>query len=296
MLNVGKRSSAVLLFSISINVAAMTRWLAPVVHPNASHPYYGLVNSVFMSSFSVFPALALQSLTPGLHHRRGIRLFLWSLTIVFMSVVEVYYRSIYLGDGFLRMWEKDVQWNEDIWLLNCDNMDLREVLGYMTMAGHIFLTVNCLWWLYHATAPIRRGRHVQVLKDKFVGPASRAPWRARWERLQVYLRLGNGLAALIFMWLFMVFFTLYREGVRERAGSADQDSQWTFGQVLSLATWAPVGVELITVYICMSPVPLVPCRTRPRLLMFDLQMRAKTTATRVGPRLLASGNFMIKGG
>lgn len=261
-----------LLFAISINVAAVTRWLAPIVHPNRSHAYYGLINSVFMSSFSVFPAVALQALAPGLQHRRGIRLCLWTMTVVFVVVVEVLYRYIYMGDYFIEFLSKKVQFNEDIWLNNCDSVDLRAQLSHLTMAGHIFLTVNCLWWLYHATSGVRRGRHVQSIKDKLVNSARRAPWRERWERWQEPLRLANGLTSLLFMWLFLVFWIVYREDVRLRAGSADEDSEWTFGQVLSLATWAPVGVELVTVYICKFGVlfSVSAC-----MLTLDTQMRAK---------------------
>lgn len=262
-----------LLFAISINVAAVTRWLAPIVHPSRSHAYYGLINSVFMSSFSVFPAVSLQSLAPGLQHRRGIRLCLWTMTVVFVVVVEVLYRYIYMGDYFIEFLSKKVQFNEDIWLNNCDSVPLRTALGHLTMAGHVFLTVNCLWWLYHATSGVRRGRHVQSIKDKIVGPARRAPWRERWERWQEPLRLANGLASLVFMWLFLVFWIVYREDVRTRAGSADEDSEWTFGQVLSLATWAPVGVELVTVYICklpLSPVSLLRFLVSACLLMMEI--------------------------
>lgn len=38
----------------------------------------------------------------------------------------------------------------------------------------------------------------------------------------------------------------------EKAGQADEDGEWTFGQVLSLTTWVPIGIELISVYICKS--------------------------------------------
>lgn len=36
----------------------------------------------------------------------------------------------------------------------------------------------------------------------------------------------------------------------EKTGKADQDDEWTFGQVLSLTTWIPIGIELLFVYIC----------------------------------------------
>lgn len=129
-------------------------------------------------------------------------------------------------------------------------------LGYLTEAGHIFLTINCLWFLYHATRKIRRGDHARKVKDKIAHPAVRAQCRTWWEQWQVYFRLANGFLALVFMWLFMILFTVYREDVRVRAGPADEDSEWTFGQVLSLATWAPVAVELINAYVCTCEIPL----------------------------------------
>lgn len=243
------------MFAISVNIAAMTRWLAPLVHPNDSHAFYGLLNSVFMSSFVVFPALALQSLTPGLApHRRGIRLLLWTLVVLFVAVVEALYRYIYLTDYFfVSLWGSAVEFNEDLWLRNCDSETLRVQLGYLTMAGHIFLTVDCLWYAYQVTAPCRRGRRggLRKVRARLVpDERRRAWWRGRWEGWQPYLRLGNGFASLVFMWLFLVLFTAYREDVRHRAGDSDQDGEWTFGQVLSLATWAPVAVELANVYLC----------------------------------------------
>lgn len=35
-----------------------------------------------------------------------------------------------------------------------------------------------------------------------------------------------------------------------KAGEADEDDEWTFGQVLSLTTWIPIGIELVSVYVC----------------------------------------------
>lgn len=209
-----------------------------------------------MSCFSVFPAISLQSLSPGLRDRRGIRLVLWCLTIIFVVFVEVLYRYIYISDYFLQFWGKKVQFNEDIWLENCDSVPLRITLGYLTMAGHIFLTLNCLWWLYHATSGFRRGRQIQNVKDRTFCQPKRARWRERWEHSQKYMRLVNGFISLAFMWLFLVTWSMYREDVKGLAGPADQDSEWTFGQVLSLATWAPLGLELITVYLCRSNGPL----------------------------------------
>lgn len=69
---------------------------------------------------------------------------------------------------------------------------------------------------------------------------------------QPYLRLIDGAICGLFMWTFLFLFTAYREAVKSKAGESDQDTEWTFGQVLSLVTWAPVALELITVYLCES--------------------------------------------
>lgn len=188
-----------------------------------------------------------------MQHKRGIRLFLWTLVVIFVATVEGLYRYIYLTEYFLTFWNNSVEFNEDIWLENCDSQDLRILLGYSTMAGHIFLTVDCLWYFYHLTSSFRHGnKGIRIIKKKAVNEERRLWFRHHWERFQPYLRLVNGFISLVFMWLFLALFTAYREDVRHRAGSSDQDGEWTFGQVLSLVTWAPVVVELATVYLCKS--------------------------------------------
>ncbi|KAL2272715.1 hypothetical protein FJTKL_06227 [Diaporthe vaccinii] len=51
------------------------------------------------------------------------------------------------------------------------------------------------------------------------------------------------------MWAFLGLFIAYRHDVLTKAGSASEDTEWTFGQVLSLTTWIPIGIELLAVYI-----------------------------------------------
>lgn len=203
-----------------------------------------------MSSFSIFPALALQSLSPGLRRKR-IRLFLWFLVIIFALTVEVLYRYVY-GAYFKYLWNQDTMVSEDIWLAKCDSHKMRSILASMTTAGHVFLALNCLRWLYHATATFRRGA-LEKLKDGRPDYSGAGPWRRRWEAAQPWLRLLDGAVCGLFMWTFLFLFTAYREAVKQKAGESDQDTEWTFGQVLSLVTWAPVALELITVYLCGCP-------------------------------------------
>lgn len=71
-----------------------------------------------------------------------------------------------------------------------------------------------------------------------------------WENLRLWLRLGNGVLCLAVMWVFLGLFTVYRQDVAKKMSGSDGDNDWTFGQVLALAQWVPVGIDLVVVYIC----------------------------------------------
>ena len=49
--------------------------------------------------------------------------------------------------------------------------------------------------------------------------------------------------SLCAMWIFMGWFVHLTLRIRERAGKNNKDREWTFGQVLALATWVPFFVE-----------------------------------------------------
>ena len=59
----------------------------------------------------------------------------------------------------------------------------------------------------------------------------------------------NGVLCCAIMWALLGLFSAYRFDIHRKMGSSDEDSQWSFGQVLALATWAPVAVELIDTYL-----------------------------------------------
>ena len=50
------------------------------------------------------------------------------------------------------------------------------------------------------------------------------------------------------MWMCQIRFTVFREALKDRVGATNKDSQWSFGQILCLASWVPVLVEVIYIY------------------------------------------------
>ncbi len=50
------------------------------------------------------------------------------------------------------------------------------------------------------------------------------------------------------MWFILAWFIVFNVNQERHAGASDQESQWSFGQILSLATWVPVVIELAYVW------------------------------------------------
>lgn len=53
-------------------------------------------------------------------------------------------------------------------------------------------------------------------------------------------------------WALLGYFHVYRLKVSAMAEGQNTDVQWTFGQVLAIATWAPLLSEIAVVLICKS--------------------------------------------
>lgn len=236
---------AMLLFSISMLVAAVTRYSALILHPEEIHFLFGLQNCVFLSAFAVFPAFLLQSVSRDLRRRR-VRLFLWDLVFVFALVVEILYRLEYrstVEDLAAIDSSTGSELSQIAWFSNCQSESLRQALQTLLSVGHGIMLANCAWWLYN-------------LADIYLGRWWKPALQQRprmwdiWARFRLWLRISNGLICLVVMWAFLGLFTAYRHDVLTKAGSANEDNEWTFGQVLSLTTWIPIGIELLAVYIC----------------------------------------------
>lgn len=248
---------AMLLFTISMLVAAVTRYSALILHPEEIHSLFGLQNCVFLSAFAVFPAFVLQSVSRDLRRRR-VRLCLWDLVFVFALVVEILYRLEY------RSTVEDLgaidnstgsELSQIAWFSNCQSESLRQSLQTLLSVGHGIMLANCGWWLYNL-ADIYLGRWWKPVLQQ------RSRLRDVWTMCRLWLRISNGLICLVVMWAFLGLFTAYRHDVLTKAGSANEDNEWTFGQVLSLTTWIPIGIELLAVYICECRIQLPRCICR----------------------------------
>lgn len=236
---------AMLLFAISMTIAAITRYVHVIQHPDDTVNFYQMLDCVYLSTFSVFPAFVLQSLSHEVRRRR-IRLGLWFLVMVFAITLDVLYNKKYLDlfkTGLVSLTTDGGQVGQLFWVSLCQSPALFDRLELSLRAGHAIMCINCSWWVYYVVASLGGSR----LRPAF--QARKRFWKI-WETLRLVMRLGNGLMCLTIMWVFLAFFTIYRSDVSERAGNSDSDDEWSFGQVLGLVTWVPVLIDLVVVYVC----------------------------------------------
>lgn len=253
-LNAGFRESlqgtldATLLFAISMLVAAVTRYVQIQLHPDETYSLYGLMDSVFLSAFSVFPCFILQSLSHELRRRR-VRLFMWLLVLIFAITVDVLYNKNFL-DVFSSEERLDAtlgteqEFGQFVWLELCQSYSLMGGLETTLKVGHALMLANCSWWVYYVVAGLGGSRWKPALQAKA------GKWWKWWEYARLWLRVGNCILCLAVMWTFLGLFTVYRADIATKAAGSDQDSEWSFGQVLTLVTWIPIFVDLAVFYIC----------------------------------------------
>ena len=158
---------------------------------------------------------------------------------------EVVYRREFMTESELYSERQEIQIGQNFWILFCEKDSQQRELSSILTAAHAIQAVNVLWWAYYfiTSLPIKSKLRLEIRDTKF--------WRI-WKAARPYMRVVNGLACLAFMWLLLAKFVEYRETVTQLAAGADQDSTWTFGQVLALATWAPTAVDFLSVYFCKS--------------------------------------------
>lgn len=256
---------ALLLFSISMHLATIFRLGSLIQHPLEPAPLYGLQGSVFMSAFSIMPALLVQSTVENRFLGKNFfRMTLWLLLIVLAvtvpSMVAPNSRRLQNMARLIREYsapEAQAAVDPDAWRFFTANMQdmlwalacvdagglgsALEDLYFVTLA---LLALNAVWWICYTVSHFhRRGRG---------SPCAARTRVERWlawkpRRWESYLRMLNALAAVVLMWATLALFHRYRNDIASKAGESDEDERWSFGQILSLATWASVILDLVRI-------------------------------------------------
>ncbi|KAK6063407.1 hypothetical protein SCUP234_13393 [Seiridium cupressi] len=230
---------AALVFAVAMLGAATVRFYGLMTDPNEERSTYATIGSVSMSAFSIFPALILQAVTDG-QRTHILRQVLWFAVISLTVAVEIMYRKTYYDlEGLPN--DPDPSFEnatlQRAWVEHCESFGLRKQLEWGLTTAHVILGLNCLWWLYYFIVTILPQRWHEQMGKTDVGQ-----FFAHCRRCT---RALDGLVCIAIMWALLVLFEKYRHSIQVYTGHSDADSEWTFGQVLALATWAPVFVDFV---------------------------------------------------
>ncbi|KAI1387649.1 uncharacterized protein F4822DRAFT_407219 [Hypoxylon trugodes] len=193
---------------------------------------YASIGSIYMSTFSSLLPLLLQATAPGIR-RHWLRITLWALTIILGIVNEGLFDSFFFKITDPKM--KDTL--ELVWLQYCSPINLLSygITPTLRIAQGL-LVLNTIFYIiylrYHG-----KGRNDQTW------PKTKNFWRKAIQ----YIQILNVAICCLLMWSMVATFHYYRDLVDRAAGDDNQNSAWTFGQVLAVATWIPVLVELATI-------------------------------------------------
>ncbi|KAI1440928.1 hypothetical protein F5Y02DRAFT_431689 [Annulohypoxylon stygium] len=230
---------ATLIFAVSMLAAAcfrLSQALFQEYGKSSGHwMLYASIGSIYMSTFSSLLPLLLQLSAHGVRHH-WLRVMMWTLVIVLGIANEVLFDWFFGKTNFhLFSQLKDVL--EAIWLDLCSPLKLLQyALDPTLRIAQLLLILNAICYVIWMVC---RG------KPKMLEGWPR--FRVFWQRASRYIKLFNMILCCLVMWSMLGLFHVYRDQVNYAAGKDNQNSDWTFGQVLAVATWVPVVVEFVTV-------------------------------------------------
>ncbi|KAG6358269.1 hypothetical protein INS49_014153 [Diaporthe citri] len=249
---------ASLLSSASMLLASIYRFSSAVRDPeNGDNAFfYSLVNAVTVSMFSIFPPLTLQ-LTARRLRRRGIRSILWFLVIAFVITMTVLYYRWRGPGGISGFFENDTYLSTQatrhvqqiMWLLFCDLTSHRLVkaLDYSIITAQVLLSLNLPGWIYlvYTIGKVKKEACDTPQGHNNDNLHHHAP--KGWERYGKKARALNIVLCCAMMWLLLGTFTAIAVRLADAMGPWAKDRRWSIGQVLALATFVPLIIDIIAI-------------------------------------------------
>ncbi|OAA59775.1 c6 zinc finger domain containing protein [Niveomyces insectorum RCEF 264] len=241
-----------LLFAIAMLVAGVYRHGSSRLHPDKTHSIYQLTNATYIAIFSVFPPLMLQMVT---HHKRRLRIraTLWLAVVALAVAIVALYFSLTTSTGrVLNLLDRESAITDLIWEADCEPVDLRGALDDLILTACSLLALNCLVWFYHTLVPSSLRDRLRGGFHACLGRHAQKPGRygrSWWDNVRRTAKIVNGVLCGLIMWALLGLFTGYRSAVLSSMGTSNSDGSWSFSQVFALATWVPVAIDLVTIYI-----------------------------------------------
>jgi len=243
---------ATLLFSIAVHIATLFSFIRGHAL-NIPIPTTAGVSSAFISVYTIFPPLVLHSCAADHLRRKHGRRYIWSaLGAISLTMAGLYFSDP--GGAWRRDWRN---WN-DFKLQNLKDKELMDLL-YKDPDHQLKWESFCVTKLgadranWAFTIILGIVFVIAVFTLVFLGNAFRIPF-LRGERcsplrkVRQYKWVISAFLALQAMWVCLGIFFWFRYELNKYTGDLNKDQEWTFGQVLAVATWAPVLMEVYVLW------------------------------------------------
>jgi hypothetical protein len=174
---------------------------------------------------SIFPAIILNVVASSMLRRSRGRVFVW-LAIELLIIALIVVSTSLPGPA------DNTQTNEDrlFWNRNpcVESFFFKTTIFSLIVIGVLVLGITA----YVVDSLVSMIRHRP-------GLVARLPNMVQWWTIGV---------SLCIMWFFVGWLVNLAKNIESRAGGNNSDSEWTFGQVLALATWVPTIAEFAYIW------------------------------------------------
>jgi hypothetical protein len=218
--SIGSFLSASFVFCIAMLLASL---LSSVDNAsNSSSTTWALL--IIMPVSSILPVVVLHLAAPDTLRRAKGRMLLWLL--VFTLTLTLLARTMLVILGPEGETSTRFEFSYSSWEARCLDFDYISpvIIFSWTIAAVLCLSIG-IYIIRSAVASLRR----HGTRKQF--------------HLPQILWWGMTISAFGAMWTFIGWFIYFTFLLRDRARNNNKDKEWSFGQVLALATWVPFLVE-----------------------------------------------------
>lgn len=182
---------------------------------------------------------------------------LWFLVISLVTTLTVLYHQWRGHDPISRNFEENFfdmiskHADQALWLSFCDlnNKSLLDALNCAIVITQVVLFLNLPRWiflLFTILSAQRRGSRVpQLHKDNGLYRIL-----SDWQKTYRWVRALNSFVCCATMWLLLSTFTAIAVRLADAMGQWSKDRRWSVGQILAMATFAPLIIDTIAIAIC----------------------------------------------
>lgn len=233
-----------ILFCLSMLVAAMTTF-AKAIHAEAPLPIYTSITLAFMSVYSVIPAVILHASLSHTLRRARWRSTVWAIIgCIGVVVIALFRKSL---DAMAKYKESD---KVDPYSDTLHDPDHQLVWDAMCMNHLVAYNFRIYAWLLHGLLMFIGSVYVLILlRVRLHGHLPDIVHTRLVHRIRAKWWLIASSIAMIRMWICLIIFFHYRAKLNRESGETNQDRDWSFGQILGLATWVPVVVEFVHILV-----------------------------------------------